>query len=419
MRVSASNALKVAIVSDLHFVNSDKIQDSKYHSWLMFEQDGSMKNGFWQSLINKIEQENITADILVCPGDITTHAEGTALKFAWSKLNELAKALGCSILATATGNHDVNSRGTPITNTIRDLDKDQSLVENLKQLDPPYPLVNLTKPSAQIDHENRIKYFGADFLYSSENKLFDLVLLNSCASHTSDPKSYERGYVSTSTHQWLEASLKANYNPREKKLGLLVCHHHPILHSDHNIGTYDFMKGGSELLQMLNRYGNWIVIHGHKHHAKLSYFADGSKNTVVFSAGTLSHHKEQLGDDFTNQFYIVDIDTTKTKGVPKGTLEVYSWKANHWALSKRQKDGVFSGVGFGEVGCLEELAEQISEKVHPITGLEWDQLLQDFPQLRYRLPKDLEHLEANLQAYNIDITINADGEFAKLEKSEV
>ncbi|MGR5287409.1 metallophosphoesterase family protein [Vibrio maritimus] len=407
-------------MSDLHFVNSDKISDSTYHSWLIFDRDGSMKNGFWSSLIEKINKENITADILVCPGDITTHAESSALKYAWTKLNELATALGCSLLATATGNHDVNSRGLSIENTIRDLDKDQSLVENLKQLNPPYPLVDLKSPCLQVGHENRIQYFGADFLHSSvQEDLCNLVLLNSCASHTSDPTSYERGYVSNSTHQWLEASLKDKYNPREKKLGLLVCHHHPILHSDHNIGTYDFMKGGNELLQMLNRYGNWIVIHGHKHHAKLSYFADGSKNTVVFSAGTLSHHKDHLGDDFTNQFYIVDIDTTKTKGIPKGTLDVYSWQANHWALSKRQKDGVFTGVGFGEVGCLEELAEEISESVHPVTGLDWDTLLEKFPQLRYRLPKDLEHLEANLQAYNIDITFNADGEFAKLEKSEV
>ena len=412
------SSLKVAVVSDLHFANSEKVQDTKYHSWLIFNPDGSMNNSFWSSLLDKIKKSGIKADILVCPGDITTHAETTALKFAWAKLNELAKALGCSILATATGNHDVNSRGTDVKNLIRDLDKDHSLVETLKQLTPAYPLVDLANPSAITGHNNRIQYFGADFLYSSGNDLYNLVILNSCASHTSDPTSYERGYVSASTHQWLESALKEKFNPREKKLGILVCHHHPILHSDHNIGTYDFMKGGHELLQMLNKYGNWIVIHGHKHHAKLSYFADGGKNTVVFSAGTLSHHKDQLGDDFTNQFYVIDIDTAKSKGIPKGTLDVYSWQGNYWALSKRRKDGVFTGVGFGEMGCLEELAEKISEIVHPVTGVEWDKILQDFPQLKHRLPKDLEHLETNLQAYDIDITTNADGEIFKLEKSE-
>jgi hypothetical protein len=417
--LSSPSSLKVAVVSDLHFANSEKIQDSRSHSWLIFEPDGSMKSVFWSSLLKKIKEDNLTADILVCPGDITTHAEGSALKYAWERLNELAQALGCSILATATGNHDVNSRVKPLNNPIRDLDKDHSLVENLKQLAPAYPLVNLKSPCEIAAHENRIKYFGADFLFIPDDEQYNLVILNSCASHTNSAESYERGYVSTSTHQWLEDALKAHYNPQRKKVGILVCHHHPILHSDHNIGTYDFMKGGNELLQMLNKYGNWIVIHGHKHHAKLSYFADGSRNTVVFSAGTLSHHKDELGDDFTNQFYLIDIDSSKTRGVPKGTMSVYSWQANHWALSKRRKDGIFTGVGFGEVGCLEELADDISQEVHPITGLSWDNLLKMFPQLNFRLPKDLEHLESHLQALNIDITTNTDGEFAKLEKSEV
>jgi Icc-related predicted phosphoesterase len=416
--LTTPNSLKVAVVSDLHFVNSANIKDSSHHSWLIFNSDGTLNNKFWSSLIDKIEQDNIKADILVCPGDITTHAEGSALTFAWNKLNELAKVLGCSILATATGNHDVNSRGKELSNIIRDLEKDQSLVENLKQLEPPYPLVNLVTPSPEADHLNRIQYFGSDFLHLSNNEKYNLVVLNSCASHTNDPTSYERGYVSLSTHEWLENSLKGKFDPRQKKLGIMVCHHHPILHADHGIGTYDFMKGGHELLQMLNKYGNWIVIHGHKHHAKLSYFADGSKNTVVFSAGTLSHHKDHLGDDFANQFYVMDIDQTKNKGIAKGTFDVYSWQGSHWAHSKRRKDGVYTGVGFGEVGCLEELAEKISKIVNPITGTDWKQVIEQFPELKNRLPKDIDHLEANLQAYDIDITINANGEIKKLEKSE-
>jgi len=416
--VSVSDSLKIAVVSDLHFVNDEKIKDSKYHSWLIFNSDGTLNNKFWSSLIDKIKKDKITADILICPGDITTHGEASALKFAWAKLNELASELKCDILATATGNHDVNSRGIEVSNVIRDLDKDHSLVENLKQLTPPYPLVNYKTKSIEESNLNRIKYFGADYLYSSSNDYYNLVILNSCASHTSDPASYERGYVSNSTHNWLNDSLKNNYHPRNKKLGILVCHHHPILHADHSIGTYDFMKGGHELLHMLNNYGHWIVIHGHKHHAKLSYFADGSKNTVVFSAGTLSHHKEHLGDDFTNQFYIIDIDKTKTTGMPKGTLEVYSWKGSHWALSKRKQDGIYTGIGFGENGCLEQLADDISKIVHSVTGVEWEQVVKKFPELKNRLPKDLEHLEVNLQAYDIDVILNTDGEIIKLEKSE-
>ncbi|POC15127.1 hypothetical protein [Vibrio vulnificus] len=42
--MSSPSSLKVAVVSDLHFANSEKIQDSRSHSWLIFEPDGSMKS---------------------------------------------------------------------------------------------------------------------------------------------------------------------------------------------------------------------------------------------------------------------------------------------------------------------------------------------------------------------------------------
>ncbi|WP_206646015.1 hypothetical protein [Pseudoalteromonas phenolica] len=70
-----TDSLKVAVVSDLHFVNRTKINDGSHHSWLTFNEDKTFTNNFWQSLIQKIQRESIVADILVCPGDITTHSE--------------------------------------------------------------------------------------------------------------------------------------------------------------------------------------------------------------------------------------------------------------------------------------------------------------------------------------------------------
>ncbi|KAB2824223.1 metallophosphoesterase family protein [Aliivibrio finisterrensis] len=412
-----SKSLKVAVVSDLHFVNSDKVKDGSRHSWLTFNGEKGLTNNFWQSLIDKVKSDSISADILVCPGDITTHSEKSALQFAWKKLNELANTLGCEILVAATGNHDVNSRGFELHNVIRELDKDHCLVEDLKQLSPIYPLVHLNKNESMSDHINRIHYFGSNFLFS-QTESYNLITLNSCSNHTNNPVAYEKGFVSKSTHQWLESTLQAHFDNQNKKLGLLVCHHHPIQHPNYNLGSYDFMNGGVELLEMLNRYGNWIVIHGHKHHGKISYFSDGSKRTVVFAAGTLSCHKESLGDDFANQFYVMDIDPKKTRGTPQGVLDVYSWQGNHWGLSKRRNDGVFTGVGFGFVGCLEELAEDIANIVAPVTGTTWNDIIEKFPNIKHCVPKDLKHLEQNLLEYNIDFIMNDSGEIEKLEKTE-
>ncbi|MEH6457188.1 MAG: hypothetical protein V7749_12735 [Cocleimonas sp.] len=414
----SSASLKVAVVSDLHFVSSEKVKDGNSHSWLSFDTNGKFNDGFWSNLLAKIHTEGIHADILICPGDITTHAEPKALEFAWKKLNELAKVLKCDLLVTATGNHDVSSRPAPLKNVIRDLDHNISMVENLKLLEPPYPLVNLIKNDDELAQKNRIHYFGSDFLIHNESEHYRLVVLNSCGTHSSDPADYERGSISESTLTWLEKSLKTMNCSKNKKLGILVCHHHPILHPDQNLGTYDFMKGGTRLLEMLNNYGNWIVVHGHKHHAKLSYHSVASKKSVVFAAGTLSAHKKTLGDGFANQFYIINTDLTQKRGTPKGTLDVYSWQANCWSLSKRTKDGVFTGVGFGDIGCLEEMAEHIEKQLVSLTSTPWDDIVELFPKLKHMVPLDFKHLIANLQDLNVDVNFSADHELESLERTK-
>jgi hypothetical protein len=359
--------------------------------------------------------------LLVCPGDITTHAEVSALSFAWDKLIELAKKLECSVLVTATGNHDVQSRpNSASTNAIKDLNKNNDLFENLKQLKPPYPLIDFKSTDAPLSHQRRINYFGTDFLLFDSNPNYRLVVFNSCARHTSAPEDYERGYLASSTLQWLEDSLKEVYDPKNKKPSIFVCHHHPIQHDDFGTGSYDFIKGGNSLIEMLNKYGSWIVIHGHKHHAKLAYHSVGSKKTVVFAAGTLSAHKQSLGNNFTNQFYVIDINKDKLKGTLEGEFNVYSWKGSQWSLTKSENEGIFTGVGFGDIDCLEVLAEEIANEIKGVTKFKWDDMVIKFPQLKKCLPKDLELLSSYLQIeHNVDINKNEQYEYDYLDRTKV
>lgn len=404
------------MVSDLHFVNKDKVGDTDKHSWLTFTQDSKeLNNSFWKTLLDRIKQDDLKADLLICPGDITTHAEPTALAFAWEKLNELAQALDCKILATATGNHDVISRLPDAKNPIRDLNATHGIVENLKQLNPPYPLVDLKQSDNIIAHQNRVNYFGSDYLVYDETEEYRLVVLNSCSVHTSDAQSYERGHITKSTLNWLENSLQEN---SKKKLGILVCHHHPIQHDEHELGSYDFINGGTKLMDVLSNNGSWLVIHGHKHHAKLSYHMIGSKKITVFAAGTLSSHKNSLAKDFANQFYIIEADSSKKTGTAKGKLKTYSWRGTHWSLSKSRNDGVFTGIGFGDIGCLEELSETLADEVVSPMLVKWEDLKEKFPQLHYCVPKDLEHLENYLREYSVDMVISEEFEILGLEKAK-
>lgn len=409
--------LRIAVVSDLHFVNKDKVGDTDNHSWLSFTPDNNeFTNGFWKTLLDRIRNDNLKADLLICPGDITTHAEPSALVYAWEKLNELAKALDCKVLATATGNHDVVTRLSDIPNPIRDLNVTHGIVENLKQLQPPYPLVDFNASNSNIAHQDRIHYFGADYLIHDQTDQYRLVVLNSCSVHTSDAKSYERGHITDSTLSWLDQSLKTH---TQKKLGILVCHHHPIQHDEYGSGSYDFINGGTKLMDVLGKNGSWLVIHGHKHHAKLSYHMIGSKKITVFAAGTLSSHKSTLGKNFANQFYIIEADSNKKTGTAKGKINAYSWRGTHWALSKSRNDGVFTGIGFGDIGCLEELSETLAKEVVGPIIVKWEELTEKFPELNYCVPKDLEHLENYLRSYNVDMVLSDEFEILGLEKTKV
>lgn len=179
------------------------------------------------------------------------------------------------------------------------------------------------------------------------------------------------------------------------------------------------MQRGTELLALLNKYGDWIVIHGHKHHAKISYSAGGSKRSVVFAAGTLSSHKALLGEDgFQNQFYILRIHKTKIRGGLKGTVQAWSWKGNQWSISKSIKDGIFTGVGFGLENCIEDLAERISNDVSNPIPVDWEKLKETHDDLNYLMPTDYEHLKEELSNFDIDINYNDDGEIESLSKTE-
>lgn len=411
MGSTASEVLRIAVISDLHFVDKASITgDDSKASWLAFS-EGKIEGVFWDSLLERISTEQIRADVLVCPGDITTYADPSGLKFAWQKIHELGTKLGVSEIAVATGNHDLQTRQSTHTNVVRDLNKFNDTFGNLKALEPPYPLIVTSDQSSEQAHENRVHYFGADYLIYDNNDDYKLVIFNSCAKHTQSSSDYERGSISPTTLAWLENSIKKNYSAKSKKVGVFVCHHHPILHEDKKLGSYDFMLNGTELIEMLNKYGNWIVIHGHKHHAKLSLNGSGSKKVAVFSAGTLSSHKKTLGEGFNNQFYIVEVDKSFSRNGLRGTLKAWSWKGNQWSLSKSIKDGVYTGVGFCGYIVLDEIVEKITRSFSATEiSKKWEFLLKHIDDLKYMTPKDIEHLGIYLLEQDLEFSYNDDGE---------
>lgn len=410
----AKSKIRVAVASDLHFVDATKFSELNHYNLALTDASGTEPR-LWQRLCEKVRVDKISADLLITPGDVTTFADETGLKYAWSKLQELGELLKVGVVAAATGNHDVQSRPLQVENIIRDLNLATDLTENLRLLSPPYPISILSQNPCLADaHNRRIKYFGSDFVIFDDHKDFRLIVFNSCGRHTTEKKEFERGRVAKSSLAWLEQELNELYNPRDKKIGIFVCHHHPIVHEDHNLGSYDQMQNGTELVSLLSRYGDWIVIHGHKHHAKITYAPGGAKKLPVFAAGTLSAQGGVGDNGLSNQFYILTLELEKHGLV--GYVETWKWSGSDWARTKSKNDGVFTGAGFGLSSSLYELAEKIDEKLTLQESRGWEALKKELPELGFLLPSDYCHLEQDLDGFGVKMYWSDHGELESVVK---
>jgi hypothetical protein len=99
------------------------------------------------------------------------------------------------------------------------------------------------------------------------------------------------------------------------KINLLVCHHPPGVHGEHDLGEYDFIHNGDGLLRCLEHHGAWLVVHGHKHHGRISYAQGSNAAPIIFSASSLGFCLDVAKPGVRNQFYILDLTQRESGGV--------------------------------------------------------------------------------------------------------
>jgi predicted phosphodiesterase len=390
--------ITLAVVSDLHFCNQRPPGSGSELSRIVL-QTLHEKNGKnpWSDLMELVKRNDVRADYLLCPGDITTHAAHAPLKAAWDGLVDLGRELDARMVACATGNHDVSSRFSEgKSNPVYDLDNPHDLFENLKLLSPDYPLHVYAEGGSRVNARNRrVHYFGADFVIH-EDDVCRLVVFNSCARHITENSSYERGSIAKSALAELSEQLKTK---SEEKINIFLCHHHPVQHSHSGDGSYDFILRGDELINFLGEQGDWIIIHGHKHDGRIIYAPHGAPGAapVVFAASSMGAilSTDQL-NQYRNQFYLLDIELPET-GCSRGTLRVWNWNAGvGWSTATDPRAGLTDGVGFGEREHADVLAQKIATRMQG-QSMPWATLLTEFSFLRNLTPDSLKHLLKSLK----------------------
>lgn len=403
-----ATSLKIAVVSDLHAYDTlSNGEEKPSHLCISDPEDKATLHPI-TGLHDLIEKRGLSADILMCCGDMGDKARPAGIKYVWDKLHNLKNALKAEKFVVTSGNHDVDSRY---------MYNDYDAKGVLQSLLPIYPL-----PDEYLSD----KYWSRNYVILTEEK-YRLIILNSSAYHGTKPEELRHGRVTTRTIEALREELAKLEEESSKDVNILLCHHHPHKHGDIEDADYSVMEGGHKLLELLGSgdFGNWIIIHGHKHHPRICYAAGSSSAPVVFSAGSLcATLYPDLQSVARNQFYIIDFPLDE---IPKlnlglvGTFESWDWaKGLGWQPAK-ENSGLPSLGGFGNRNYKAKIVKSIDsileEKGEPY--FQWQELVKILPGLIYLLPNDLGAVIKKLKIdHNIEVLRDSDGQPAQIGKKK-
>lgn len=379
--------ITLAVLSDLHAAPKADPPDPSIKLLTDASEHFAREHPFG-ALSELVKQEKLRADFVVCPGDMTDKANPAGVQYVWKRLHDLKTELQSSDVIATVGNHDVDSRGAM---------DDESPRETLLKLEPRFPTSN----------EHLSDRFWAHGYFLNELLGVRFLVLNSCWLHEAQ-RDLERGSITRYTIERIRKELESA--PRKAgSFGIAVVHHHPLLHAEHGLGQDDIMRNGHELLSVLADTAPWLVIHGHKHHPKLTFASAQHLPPVVFAAGSFSGRLEGANAAVSrNMFHLLTI----TQAEEQLCGRIRSWAFTPGAgwdrfVPPRIADFA-SEMGFGFVGRIDALARAIAASLSGKPFLDWHQVQELHADVDYLLPRQLKALEDELAGKH-HIRIQRDG----------
>lgn len=412
--------LRIAILGDPHFHE----QTDKDANKVSYNTIGPTDETPWKNLIELMQGEGESVDIIICVGDLTTNANRKALTYGWDQICKLGCQLNASLIVSTAGNHDIFSRtnaSTVAQDPVANLDKIVGMFEPLKLLTPTFPLVEINQNQYIEQPEKRTEYFGNAFSYY-ENSIFRVITLNSCSEHGHDECEYQKGTIPLSTRRLLEKHLASGSVTKDSKFNLFVCHHPPHPQSNFENGNHDFIENGDQMIKILEKFDdNWIIFHGHKHHSQICYARGNSSPPIVFSAASLGIINDPIKNEMKNQFYIVDLKFENEKVF--GKVNAWNWASGQkWKPATPIEGGIYNTSGFGNRRTAQEIVKQIKE-VHDRNNklnLSWSEFLTEIPDIAYVTPETLNIIKDRLSSsYKLLVNARYDGFWESIEKERI
>lgn len=388
--------LRIAVISDLHAHLKDRPSieqgntTDKDVSYLPANPGPGDHNPFGD-LERLISGESVDADLLICPGDICDKGDITGFSYAWEQLHILRGRLGASQLIATCGNHDLDSRYSSAPS-----DDDPDPKGNLLQVKPPFPFGD--KPETD-------QYWARNFAIIRVNPEVRVISLNTSAYHGGKKGELEYGRVSSRTIKALVMAIEAD---TPASLNVLLCHHHlqPLQSWNNTIDDLQHVRKGMDLISALTKATGsaWLIIHGHRHIPNISHST--SPPVAIIGAGSFS----RMGDTFTNQFHIVEVEVDPLSTTMPLCGEIRSWnwsRSNGWGVYLDPTKGLPPQCGFGYPGATQGLIPKILTALGSEPFLYWDVVLNSVPELRYLTPQQWQGLSRQFQSNDLVIAVDS------------
>jgi predicted phosphodiesterase len=376
------NKLRFAVISDLH---CHPIRgNSKENSTLLFTDllRTNTKEHPVENLKEVVAADEISnVDFLLCPGDLSDHADRQGLISGWDFTKEIASIFGTEVVYATLGNHDVDSRH--------------------KYNEYSYHLPKGIKKEFPFEDPTVESFWSKGYTFIERYNL-RMLIINSSHYHTHNlDKAIEnptiKGKIDSGDIHEIKKYLQAQ---TDDKIKIMLCHHHPVQHSQLKLGEHDFIENGQELINTLAECNFDLVVHGHKHNPWFEeHTATSGKKIPILSCGSFSATDQVLFARKTNYFHIIDIEKSTTNVL----CSINTWNFSPSVGWTKKKDGFFPVTGFGVKDSANCILEEIKSHLELGKPKKWDEITAVLPKLNNLLPSQLLEIEIKSGDYKIMI----------------
>lgn len=365
--------LAIAVISDLHVGKG-----ARHFELRPGEKRPKFSSPSYVETFRKLtSRENLKADFLVVPGDLTHSGAPEEFEKASQVIQKCADALRVpeDRILFVPGNHDVH---WPVCA----LDDNKPTVFWANYKFAPFSDADGFLSSAKANKGGllcRSPYFS---IVTYDDVIFVCFNTSAFENHTEQP---HHGLVRQEDLEHLEIKLgELDVGSRVK---CAVAHHHPINYSDIPAEWPDFssLVNAQNLMALLDRHRFDLVIHGHKHLPRFRMQTEDMTHSMpVLAAGSFSYALPETYDfAVSNQFHMIELRgrDVRTGGV-FGQLMSWAHASPHgWTQSRPDVHGIDFRIPFGRHASFQELAELVTQLVDGVPShrqaIRWEQLVQN------------------------------------------